>query len=59
MSSFQKSKRITPKPLFWYIGLKFSEISDQIVMLFQYSEVLFCYLHQTDNDEHMLMVQKM
>jgi len=34
-----------------FIGLKFSEITE-IVMLFQYSEVLL------DNDKHMLMRQK-
>ena len=28
-----------------YVGLKLSEITE-IVMLFQYSEALFCYLHQ-------------
>ena len=33
------SKRISPK-LFWYIGLKFLEITE-IVRLFQYSEISF------------------
>ena len=39
------------------MGLNISEITE-IVMLFQYSEMLFL-LASSDNDKHMIMRQKM
>ena len=41
-----------------YVGLKFSEITE-IVMLFKFQHLGFILLASSDNDEHMLMRQKM